>query len=99
MSIVDWLEKGKRTCEKRARNKVMRNVVIGAAVGVTAGVAAGILLAPKSGAEARKDIAAAVTEFPGKARDILTTSRVKMEGFKGRLKDTKAKRAEETSQA
>ncbi|MDR3564318.1 MAG: YtxH domain-containing protein [Negativicutes bacterium] len=99
MSFVNWIEKRKRTCKKRERNIVLRNVVMGAAVGVTAGVAAGILLAPKPGEQARKDIAAAVMALPEKARDLLERGRGKLEEFKDKLKEKKAKRAKEASQA
>lgn len=50
-----------------------RGFVVGALVGGVAGAITALLLAPKSGAELRKDIADTSTEFYGKASDYLHT--------------------------
>ena len=53
----------------------MQGVIFGALVGATAG----ILLAPKSGAETRADIAAAAKKYQEKAQDVYEQARASLE--------------------
>ncbi len=90
MSIMDLIEKGKKSRAKRERGKTIKNTAIGAAIGVTVGAAAGILLAPKSGKETREDIAQAARELPGKAKEVVEKAQGKIDEVKDKMKDKKA---------
>jgi gas vesicle protein len=90
MSIFDLIEKGKKSREKKARVKTIKNTAIGAAIGVTVGAAAGVLLAPKSGKETREDIAVTARELPEKAKEFVEKAQEKIEEAKAKLQDKKA---------
>lgn len=90
MSILDLIEKGKKSREKKARVKTIKNNAIGAAIGVTVGAAAGVLLAPKSGKETREEIAATAKELPDKAKEFVEKAQEKIEEAKAKLKDKQA---------
>jgi len=91
MSIMDLIQKGKKSVNKRQAKQTLNNQVIGAAVGLTVGAVAGALLAPKSGKETREDLANTAKELPGKAKDVLKIVKEKVEEAKEKLQETKTK--------
>lgn len=62
-----------------SNNEYSKGFIIGALVGGVAGALTALLLAPKSGAELRKDIAETSTDIYGKASDYFKTVESKVE--------------------
>lgn len=91
MSIMDLIEKGKKTISKRQKKQTLPDPLIGAALGLTVGALAGVLLAPKSGKETREDLSNAAKELPGKAKEVLEKAKEKVEETKEKLQDARTK--------
>lgn len=89
MSIMDLIQKGKKSVNKRQAKQTLNNQAIGAAVGLTVGAVAGVLLAAKSGKETREDLTNAAKELPGKAKEVLERTKEKVEEVKEKLQETK----------
>lgn len=93
---------GKGENEMNNSSDYTKGFIIGALIGGAAGAITALLLAPKSGAELRKDIADTSTEFYGKASDYFKTVEGKVEGYvnEGKIKaqtiiDSARKQAED----
>lgn len=87
MSIMDLIEKGKKSLNKRQQRKTVKDTGIGAAIGLTVGAVAGVLLSPKSGQETREHIAASAKDLSEKAKDVLERAKEKVEETKAELKE------------
>lgn len=63
-----------------SQNEYSKGFIIGALIGGVAGALTALLLAPKSGTELRKDIAATSTDIYGKASDYFKQMESQVEG-------------------
>ena len=89
MSILDLIEKRKKSANQKKARKALKNTAIGAALGLTVGAVTSALLAPKSGKETREDLTRAARELPEKAKEVLAIAKEKVEEAKEKLKETK----------
>jgi len=85
MSIMDLIEKGKRSVSKKHGKKASKDTVIGVAVGLTVGAVASVLLTPKSGKEIREDLTNTAKELPEKTKEVLEMVKGKVEEAKEKL--------------
>ena len=68
-------------------SKETNSFLKGLGLGVVAGAVTGILLAPKSGKETREDIKKVATDIKGKAEDIYSDAKKKLEKKVKAVKD------------
>ena len=89
MSIMNLIEKGKKSLNKRQEQRSAKDKGIGAAIGLAVGAVAGVLLSPKSGQETRENLAASAKDLSEKAKDVLERAKEKVEEAKEELKEMK----------
>jgi gas vesicle protein len=92
MSIMNLIEKGKKSLSRRQEKRSIKDTGIGAAIGLAVGAVAGVLLSPRSGRETRKNIAASTKELSGKAKNVLERAKEKVEETKEELLLKKAEK-------